>query len=140
MGTKITDVTTAANELIPEYIDQGDEPVAVVVASAFVEVRLKTLISELMSTRNKNVKELYERIELSRLVKMCYAFDLISLSETSKLQELISCRNKLAHNSLNWRKRTKEQDRRYRTVSRSALEFLNTVGTLKKVRARQPIG
>lgn len=120
-------------------MNQGDEPVAIVVASAFVEVRLKTLVSELLAARGKSIKDLYDRIELNRLVKLCYSFDLINLSEASKLQELIGCRNRLAHNSLNWRNRTSKQDKRYQRVSRSALKFLNDVGTLKKVRARQPI-
>ena len=132
---KITTVTEAGERIIREHLDEP--AVALFIAASFLEVRLRTVLRSYFRTvKHRNADALLEDMSLMPLIRLSYAQNILDKTKHDDFVDLAKKRGKLGHDTTEWRLRDKNDDRLYRRLSESTLEFIVEVGSHQNIRER----
>ncbi len=126
--------TKSVEELVEEY--ESDPKVAVILATAFVHWRIKTMVRMYLEHKGKTVSLVDDRSDFVGDLKIAYGLDLITRDEFSRLCDLAKKRNQIAHRSRAWRKPDSDMDAKYLRLTNYVVSFMKTLGSEKLIRQR----
>lgn len=131
----VKETTLSAEKLITKY--QKDPKVAVILAATFIHARLRTTIREYLKQKDRTkVVVVDDNVDLKPTLKLAYALGVITFPEFSKLNALVTSRNRIAHKSKFWIASNSDEKTRYLDLSGYAAAFLQSTGSMKLIRER----
>lgn len=119
-----------AKKKINEFLDNGGHTSALLLASIYVNLRLRTLLTEYISPTKSRWRAVSNKLDIgfNRLLSLCNEFDLLNGFNTEPLKRLYKRRCKIAHESELWKKICPEDKEEIKSLCQSAIELLeNTI-------------
>lgn len=120
--------TNYACETINSFLKNNEYRSALLFSSIYLEIRLRTLLTDRMSplkVKWKETSKKFEKYDLYNLIEFCGLLELISENERKDLDELRDKRNNVAHESRLWRnKPQKNEKNKIERLCNSAIQFL----------------
>ena len=123
--TERQETTEYASKTINSYL-KDKHTVALLLASIYADIRLRTLLTDLVSPKKKwkQTSEILDELDLFKLIKLCSKYKLLRDNEEKKLHRLREKRNKVAHESKMWKKLSDKEKREITELCRFAIGFL----------------
>ncbi len=118
--------TSYATKTIKAYLAKGDHISALLLTSIYLNIRLKSLLTEKLSPPENKWKTTSAllHIDFKRLVDLCNLLGLLKGYSSEKLKTLWDMRNKVAHESELWRDLSEKEQDEIVNLCESAIEFL----------------
>lgn len=133
MGTRsVREKTTEyASKVINSYLHKSkpEYTVALLLSSIYADIRLRTLLTDLISPTTKNrweitSSEVLGKPNLMNLINSCYKHQLIDRNQKKNLHALRGKRNKVAHESELWKRLSEDDKRETENLCKFTIQFL----------------
>ena len=126
--TEREETTIYTREKIKKYLGDRDYTSALLLSSIYVEIRLRTLLTDWLSPPKekweKVSKDILTKLRFWQLANLCADLGLLSGDEKRKLDKLRKKRNSIAHESKLWKQISNEEKRQIEQLCEFAIQFL----------------
>lgn len=119
-----------AKEKINDFLDNGGYTSALMLASIYVNLRLRSLLTEYISPTENKWRTVSNKLDIgfNRLLSLCKELNLLYGFNVEPLKRLYNRRCKIAHESELWKKILPKDKEEIKSLCESAIEFLeNTI-------------
>jgi len=112
--TEREETTEYASKKINSYLENDDYTSALLLASIYASIRLRTLLTNWISPPKDKWKQTSEILKLnfSRLITLCTQHKLLHDNENKKLDALRKKRNEIAHESALWKELSDKEEKK----------------------------
>ena len=133
MGTRSVrkKTTEYASKIIDSYLHKSkpEYTVALLLSSIYADIRLRTLLTDLISPTTKNKweitsSEILGKLNLMNLINLCYDHKLINKNQKKNLHALRVKRNKVAHESELWKRLSEDDQKEIENLCKFTIQFL----------------